>query len=429
MSFHINQHEMKKIALFLAAISSILLISCNKDFSKVSVTYTKATAVYADLEEIRQMPLIGGSREITNPGKIFVSQNLLLIGEEGEGVHVIDNTDPANPQNIYFINIPGNKEFYVHDDHLYAESYYDMVKIDISTIQQPTLTSRVENAFSPNSFNAAGEPLIGFTFELVTEKLDQDEDYYQLIHQNDFNYFDFQDRLIPESAVPASFAGNSQQGIGSVNRIAYSNGHLYTISNTQLSSFSDNGSLELVSSENIGWQMETIYPYDDKLFIGTRNSMEVMGLSDPGRPVHITSFWHANACDPVYPIDDVAYLTLRAGTDDETDCPGSDNLLVVLDIKQIESPEVSQEINMASPYGMTMIGNKLYVGEGSNGLKIFDASDKLNLILESAVTSIQAYDVIAHPTKFDILLIAGPDGLSQYEIQTDNRELLSNIPF
>lgn len=404
-------------------------MSCNKDFSKVSVTYTKATAIYADLEEIRQMPLIGASRGITNPGKIFVSQNLLFIGEENEGVHVIDNTDPTNPQNIYFINIPGNKEFYVHEDHLFAESYYDMVKINISTIQLPTLTSRVENAFSPNLFNETGEALIGFTFEQVTEILEQDDHYYQIISQNEFIYYDYQDQLIPESAVPASFAGNSKQGIGSINRIAYSNGHLYTIGNTKLSSFSDNGSLELVSSNYVVQQMETIFPHNDKLFIGTRNSMEVMSLSDPGRPVHITSFFHANACDPVYPIEDVAYLTLRAGTADETNCPGTDNLLVVLDIKQIESPKVSQEINMASPYGITMIGNKLYVGEGRNGLKIFDASDKLNPILESSVSSIQAYDVIAHPTKSDILLIAGPDGLNQYRIQKDNKELLSNIAF
>lgn len=420
---------MKKINYSLGVTFLFFIISCTDDIGSVDITYTKANAIYGDLNTIRQTPLISQASEIENPGKIFISNNTLLIGEENEGVHIFDNTDPENPQNKLFINIPGNKEFYVQDEFLYAESYYDMVKVDISSITQPALVSRVENAFSSTLFNNQGEALIGFNFEEVTESLGQNDYYYDKIMPNEVNYFTFDERLIPESAVPASFAGNGNDGIGSVNRIAYSNEHVYVISRTFLTAFSDVGNLELLSSEQIGWQMETIYPYDDKLFIGTQGSMEIIDISTPGLPQPIGTFRHANGCDPVYPIDNVAYVTVRAGDETETACPGTENTLFALDIQQIDSPVAVQQITMESPFGMTMIGDKLYVGEGSNGLKIFDASNRLNLQLESWDSTIQAYDVIAHPIRPDILLITGPDGLNQYSIQADTHHLLSNLSF
>jgi len=115
----------------------------------------------------------------------------------------------------------------------------------------------------------------------------------------------------------------------------------------------------------------------------------------------------------------VAYVTLRTG--DVSNCPGDENSLVVLDISNIANPVTAQEIEMESPYGLTLANAKLYVGEGEKGLKIFDATDKMNLTLETFDQSIEAYDVIHHPTNTNILLVAGPNGLGQYEIEGDTR--------
>ena len=87
--------------------------------------------------------------------------------------------------------------------------------------------------------------------------------------------------------------------------------------------------------------------YDDRLFVGTQNSMEVFGLANPESPNHVGSFWHATSCDPVYPVDDVAYVTLRTG--DFSNCPGDINALVVLDITNVSNPREEQEITMKSP--------------------------------------------------------------------------------
>ena len=99
---------MQKHLLFLL-LSFVLIQSCTKDIGTVETTYTKAIAIYGDLEEVRNTPLVSTAKEIENPGKIFVSNDFILVGEEGEGIHVIDNSDPINPVAVQFINIPGNR--------------------------------------------------------------------------------------------------------------------------------------------------------------------------------------------------------------------------------------------------------------------------------------------------------------------------------
>lgn len=420
---------MKKLMLLLLPIG-LLLSSCSKDLTQIEVTYTKATAMYGNLDEIRATPLVGEVQTVVNPGKIFTSEDVLLIGEEGKGIHVIDNRNPENPVPTAFINVPGNREYFVKNNTIYAESYYDMVKIDISNLQQPRLVNRVENAFSADLIDNEGRTLIGFDFEVVTEEIDADDNVYNSVinGNHDVIYYDFNRKLIPESAVPSSFAGSSSNSIGSVNRIAHYNDHVYVVSRSELSVFTDAGDFELISNNQTGWEMETVFPHQDRLFVGTRQSVDIYDISNPANPQQAGTFWHATSCDPVYPQNEVAYVTLRTG--DISNCPGDENALVVLDINNIQTPQSIQEITMESPYGMTLIGNQLFVGEGENGLKIFDATDRRALSLIKHDEAIAAYDVIAHPTRSDMVLIAGPNGLGQYVVEggTD-LGLVSQIDF
>jgi len=411
---------MKKVLVFLASATLLIAYSCNSDINSAQLTYTKATAIYGDLDAQRNLNLNDEARAISDPGKVYVSENLLLIGEEGEGIHVYDNTNPENPTALSFINIPNNKEFFVKDNFIYAESFYDMLKIDISDMNNPTLQSRVENAFIQAFTNAEGQVLIGFEFEVVTEEIQEGTNVWNEISNNDQAFFDFEERLIPSSAVPASFAGSSDSSIGTVNRIAHANDHVYVISSSFLTVFSDNQNLELVESEQAGWQMETIYPQDQTLYIGTRNSVQVYDIEVPTNPRWQASFDHVDSCDPVLPDGDVAYVTLRTN---DTGCPGDINALIVLDISNANRITELQEIEMLSPFGMTKIGDILYVGEGNNGLKTFDASNGSELSLINSDRDVQAYDVIAHPTRSDIILVAGPNGFGQYRVSETNQDL------
>lgn len=408
--------------LLLAGSISLLCYSCAKDTGSARITYQEATAVYGDLEATRNQPLNTSTRAINNPGKIFVGTDFILLGEEEQGIHIIDNADISNPQFINFINIPGNREFFVKDHFLYAESYYDLLKIDLSDIKNVKLAGRVTNLFQETMFNDKGEALLGFTFKEVQKEIDIQSSFYEDIMEDNIVYLDFAKNIIPKSAVPSSFAGNSNQQSGTVNRITYNQGHVYVINLNRLAIVDDtNGVFEKIngaSNLTLPDAMETIFPYKDKLFVGSRSAMNIYDVKDPKKPTDLYQFDHATSCDPVLPVDDVAYITLRTG--DFSGCPGHINAMVVLDIENLGSPTEEAEIEMESPYGMALIGDLLFVGEGENGLSIFDANDRQHPELIKKADEIKAYDIIAHPGISGLLLIAGPDGLSQF---TMNNEL------
>ncbi|MEP0366736.1 MAG: hypothetical protein ABJN36_01405 [Cyclobacteriaceae bacterium] len=85
--------------------------------------------VYAALEATPIEKL--ESQSFIRPGKIYVYGNLLLVSDIDAGIHVFDNTDSSNPQNLYFIKVPGNTDMVVKDDHIYANSNEDLVVIEL----------------------------------------------------------------------------------------------------------------------------------------------------------------------------------------------------------------------------------------------------------------------------------------------------------
>ncbi len=408
---------MKQITLLLfAGLFAGLFYSCNKDKGTATITYQEATAIYGDLEEVRQQPLNVATRPIDNPGKVFVGADFILLGEEEQGVHVIDNSDINNPQFVNFIEIPGNREFFVEGDYLYAESYYDLMKIDVSDLNNVQLAGRANNLFQEPLTNDKGETLLGFSYKEVTREVDIDSDLYTQILADQYVYLDFAKNIIPKSAVPSSFAGNSNQQSGTVNRITYSQDHVYVINFNQMAIVDNrNGDFTQVASPtqlDFPDDMETIFPYEDKLFVGSRSAMNIYDAASPRQPTDLYQFDHATSCDPVYPVDDVAYITLRTG--DFSECPGHTNALVVLDIENLNSPSEVEEISMRSPYGMSLYNDLLFVGEGENGLSVFDASDRKDPDLVKKFDDIAAFDIIPHPAHQGLILIAGPDGLSQF---------------
>lgn len=104
--------------------------------------------VYLSYNDLRTSSIVKTeSSDLINPGKIYFYNGFIFINEELKGVHIIDNTDPENPGNKAFIKIPGNMDIAIKDGILYADSYIDLVAIDISDIENPKEVKRVENVF------------------------------------------------------------------------------------------------------------------------------------------------------------------------------------------------------------------------------------------------------------------------------------------
>ncbi len=71
-------------------------------------------------------------RAISRSGKIYYYGDLLLVNEVGQGIHVVDNADPKNPENLYFISVPGNTDMAIRNNLIYANNMSDLAVIDVS---------------------------------------------------------------------------------------------------------------------------------------------------------------------------------------------------------------------------------------------------------------------------------------------------------
>jgi len=89
-----------------------------------------------------------GPQPVKFPAKIYVKGTLLFQNDLGSGIHVIDNSNPSSPNRIGFIQLRGNSEMSIKGNFLYANSFTDLVVIDVTNWQTPTEVRRIRNAFS-----------------------------------------------------------------------------------------------------------------------------------------------------------------------------------------------------------------------------------------------------------------------------------------
>lgn len=122
--------------------------SCNNwervpDFDVEQVEGYRPIYATESEQEVKTLP----AREIENPGKIYVINDFLLVVDQLKGIHVFDNENPENPQNVGFIQITGSNDVAVRDNILYADQATDLLAIDISNPENVQIASRVKNVF------------------------------------------------------------------------------------------------------------------------------------------------------------------------------------------------------------------------------------------------------------------------------------------
>lgn len=408
---------------YFSTIACLLLLSQCTDKVEVTRRYTYFKPVYTTTAELRSAFDILPPQHIKSPGKIYFLNNYLFINEPNEGIHVIDNTDPANPVNVSFINIPGNFDLAGKGNILYADSYIDLLALDISDVYDVKEIKRVENVFPLyNSYGYYPDAEKGIvtsweeeevieTFEGEMAEFAPGMYYYRGgLAVAEYANLDFANNGAPTQG---SASGSEAAGVGgSMARFTIVNQHLYTIdgSNMQLFDIATLTDPKAGKEISVGFAIETIFPYEDKLFIGAQNGMYIYDNSNPENPVHLSTYEHITSCDPVVVQDDKAYVTLRNGTE----CNGYTNQLEVVDVSDASHPELIATHAMDHPHGLGIDGNTLFICEGEFGLKVFDAKDdkKINENLIAHFEDIHAYDVIPLG---NVLMMIGEDGLYQYD--------------
>lgn len=430
---HYGVSSMKtKIVLGIFILFAFSLLGGCCSVRTVEYTGQVYTPVYKDLNEVRNSVKVSAPRQLNNPGKIYVYGQYLLINERKEGIHVIDNSTPTAPNNIAFIEIPGNGDMAVRSNILYADSYIDLIAIDISNPNSAFITKRVEGIF-PNLLdidNMGGhvDPEKGLLVDYIIK-----DTVYK------YSYRDCGDDVIMSPDLGnGGFTGDGREvgndatagaggptGIGgSMARFTLYSNCLYSVDGTNLQVFdiSSPADPKVWSKVSIGWEIETIYPFKDRLFIGSRTGMYIYSVNDPKNPRLMGEFMHARACDPVVADDNYAYVTLRQGTR----CPGNANQLDVLDIRDLSNPKLIKSYPMQEPAGLGLDKNTLFICDGPAGLKVFDVTKPEDIQLLDWKSDIKTFDVI--PLGKSLLMI-GEDGFFQYDY-TDpkNLILLSKIP-
>lgn len=414
---------MKNISyLFFISFLVFSLTSCLKDTCENVYTYQRYDPIFVKPEILRQKIAASPSKELVTTGKIYVYGDYLLINEPDLGIHVVDNKIPANPRFISFIKIPGNSDLAVRNGLLYADSYIDLVVLDLKNPQDVKEVFRVENAFPAYGKDEKLGLLVAYKSAGVTETFPCSEN-------SSNSFFDGNVIWSRESSLTSGLKTPSGTvGIGgSTARFTMNQGLLYTVSISNLSAFKleDNGTTKQVSTQNVGWNIETIYPFEGLLFIGSQSGMYIYSLDNPENPSLLSTFEHWRACDPVVSDGKTAFVTLRDGTE----CEGFLNQLDVINISDVKNPKLIKSYPLYHPIGLSINQGLLFICEDDKGIKLYDTKD-LNAIDKNLIyqdKSFSAVDIIVLEDA-KIAIITGEDGIWQFSYKNPSKwELLSTI--
>jgi hypothetical protein len=417
---------MKRL-LFLISIAAIAFTSCE---DKRLQSYVANVPLYMSYEALRSSFEVHSGEPMEQPGKICFYGSHIFINEYQEGIHVVDLSDPAHPEYKAFIEVPGNVDMAIRNNILYAESYVDLLLIDISDPEQPTLSKRVEGLFE--------YVIPPYDYDYPLDEIKQDKGVITAYEVKKISrevyrhpspwpiYYDYRlESSFSSDNAPGAIANSYGMG-GSMARFSTYDDYLYALeSSWRLKSIniSDIDNLKVENEIYLWGNVETVFIAEGYMYVGTSNGMHILDLANPASPNLLSSYQHITACDPVVVEGDRAYITLRSGNI----CGGSADLLEVVDISDKYEPKLRSSFSMTEPYGIGIDKGTLFVCEGEHGLKVYDAAD------ESSITSheiasfpeINAYDVI--PTG-EFLFTIGADGFYIYDYSDlNNISLLGTL--
>ncbi len=130
---------MKKILSILIVV--LFLYGCPYKRDYYSSAYQPILMERSALEN--SISFVDG-KPLRNTGKIYYKDNYIYISEKYEGVHIINNEDPQNPQNVGFITAPGCIDMAIKGNTLFIDNAIDLVAIDLINKK---LVSRTRSVF------------------------------------------------------------------------------------------------------------------------------------------------------------------------------------------------------------------------------------------------------------------------------------------
>lgn len=401
-----------RTALIVLLALPLLFSACIKDSCRQLVSFKYRQPVYRTKDEVRANIKSNTPRDLKHPGKLYLFGKYIFLNEFDKGIHVIDNSNPASPRKVAFIDIPGNIDLAAKGNILYADCYTDLVAIDISDAMHARVSNIIDYVF-PERYYADG--FVAANGQVISEWIERDTTI--VMDCNSYNVAIRNTDVLQMG--PGNFAANgglltatsSQPGIGgSLARFTIVGNHMFSVDHHTLRTISlaSPANPQVTGEIMAGFDIETIYPFNNRLFLGSMGGLFIYDIGNPNNPVKLGEFSHARACDPVVADNDYAYVTLRSGTN----CGPTADEMLVLNVQNLQSPSLVRAYPMTSPQGLSKDQGKLFVCDGPGGLKYYEASDPTNLQLLKTITGLKPVEVIAWNK---LAIVVADDGLYQFD--------------
>ena len=199
---------------------------------------------------------------------------------------------------------------------------------------------------------------------------------------------------------------------GSLARFTIVGDRLFVADHRELKTFEIRpGGMILKYTTDVGFGIETIYPYKDKLFLGSVDGMYIYNITATGEPQLLGTARHTRSCDPVVANDSIAFVTLRGGQP----CGPAEEGLYIYNIRNLTQPQMIKLYAMQTPNGLGLQDSMLYVCQKANGLSVFNVSNPANPVLRKKITNRVFEDVICYD---NILISYVSTGIALYDIST-----------
>lgn len=220
-----------------------------------------------------------------------------------------------------------------------------------------------------------------------------------------------------ESASPSAGVG------GSLARFTIVGNYLYAVDNHTLYTYNISNPTNPIKTNTSAFifDVETIYPFNNRLFIGSKTGLYIYSIDTPSVPSRLAEAKHGRSCDPVVANDTIAFVTLKGNSF----CGPATSGLYVHKITNILQPTLIKTIPINSPEGLSLKDSVLYVCGNNEGLRVFNVKNPANPIAVTTVTGENFRDAIAYN---NLLVCFVTNGLSLYSISNPlNPVLLKHI--
>lgn len=155
-----NRQRLIAMYYWLGFIGCIVITNgCDKPSSLINpfVGYSAYVPVLVDRSVLDSISY-SAPKKMENTGRIYKYGDLIFVNEISEGFHVINNSNPENPEKLGFLSVFGSHDMVINGNFIYCDNSTDLIAIPLSSYNKPTIAHRINGAF-PNPVPPDGFPL------------------------------------------------------------------------------------------------------------------------------------------------------------------------------------------------------------------------------------------------------------------------------